>query len=1141
MRSHISDVASFSVEDIADKDTHKKIRLYYDDPEKQNMHVLLVVFPGIEYQMDYDETKKRWFVEIEKPNTTRDYFEIYATSAEYDIKEKMQAPLLQQGYLALTDGKPHPWIYGDSNTPKGSLQKLLYKIDGSLADPIPEVELKEGERLITVYFPPDYKPDLSRKTPYNLQITLDGMQFLEVMHMNTAFDNLIAAQKIEPTVVVFISPYCGKPIAGKKGFGSVCPPGYSMDQRLQEYTCNPEFADKLEKLTDTLRMKFPDVITTDSERTTIWGFSAGALQAAYTALLHPDKFGNVVAQSMMAFNIPERNLLLLPEGRDASKIPIDEIPKGSVLLKLVEGQLTAYQVINGEIELVKKIELDQLQTSEISSRFPRYGKNKIITPTNDRDLFDKVASIIGEDLIEQAGNNWRVHITDDWRTGTARLHPTEQHNEYLSQVVAVGFDPISNRSISPSLPLKFYFTAGIDEEKYEPAEGTANLVVATDKFASLLREKRHTVVEHQTGQEARLVRVISPGGHTPITQMESAPDALRIMGPRVSLQSDFLMEKISSSSGLRNNAPVSSTALLMDKGIAKKSLSHTVQESKSVRTMTVAEEFIKKLQDATGNQSLPKKFWDYSVSSSSIPTFQDVLDKYAEYYKSLSSSQKEILSKIFWEQVKETGTPIIEENSRLNSECNVYFLMPKDKILDSTEKLETKQDLYLQGDFHGYGSIGGKQKLEELSETGIMLHKDQMPRDALVVYSYIQVEPSHHSIKPEPERSPFFEKSNEFIPHYTHTNFPTITKSDCKDENSNHSHPYGFVTNERVFRISVDSKRAEVQTKPVDWLSLLSVEKPSDARNFIFHARLYSDKKGDLQPAPAKAEVTQKYHDDLNNSDQAGSPYANFTRSIHVFKPASDKIEDIIVINDGMPYLITGTMDHFEKMVEEGKISRNTALVFVNTLPGLKSTLSPEAAEVFNKDPSANVPGMGVRLIDYKHGIDQYTDFIATKLFPQLKDVISVPDDPNHKIMIGSSLSGTASIYIGSTRPDLFGAVIAQSPSPDNREILSKIPRAMPIERNIHLSCGEFEHPNYAAASANIEYATELSSKLGIPLQTGAHGHQFVAWNDKLEQAVPAILKAGHTSREDVAHNENIAAKYASPTPYSHRLTRGQQ
>ncbi|OGT47831.1 MAG: hypothetical protein A3E83_03135 [Gammaproteobacteria bacterium RIFCSPHIGHO2_12_FULL_41_20] len=523
--------------------------------------------------------------------------------------------------------------------------------------------------------------------------------------------------------------------------------------------------------------------------------------------------------------------------------------------------------------------------------------------------------------------------------------------------------------------------------------------------------------------------------------------------------------------------------------------------------MTIAQKFIKKLQDATGNESLPVQFWgDYS-SHDGIPTFQDVLDKYAEYCRDLSAPQKEAMSKIFWEQIKSIGTPIIEDNLTSDNTCNVYFLFPKDNISESEEKKDgTKKDLYLQGDFHGYGSTEGRQRLLELPDTGIMWHKDSMPRESIIVYKYIQVEPSHRGKKPVPELSPFFNDEEGLTPCSTNTAiFPEIPQSVCSDEYSTHTSPYpGFDSPERVLRVSADSKHAHISGRPINWPSLLSTETPTDTRHFVYHATLYSDQAGDL--LRNEASVTKQYHDDLHYSDQTTSPYTNFTRAIQVFKPASGKIDDIIVVNDGIPYLITGILDHFEKMVNENKLSPNTAFVFIDALPGLKTTLSAEAAIAFDKDPSTNLPGMGVRLIDYKHGIDQYIDFIANKLFPQLIKEISIPDDPSHRVIIGSSLSGTASIYIGS-RPDLFGAVIAQSPSPDNRAILSKIPRAMLTERNIHLSCGTFEHPDYAAANSNVEYAAELSRKLGIPLHTGAHGHQFVAWTEELERSLPDIIR----------------------------------
>lgn len=595
--------------------------------------------------------------------------------------------------------------------------------------------------------------------------------------------------------------------------------------------------------------------------------------------------------------------------------------------------------------------------------------------------------------------------------------------------------------------------------------------------------------------------------------------------------------------------------------------------------MSQIQVFIEGLQKATGNTLWPIKFWG-NYPENDVHTFQDALAKYAEYYSALNPAQKKAMSIIFWAQIEAMGTPIIEDSLGSDGECAVYFLFPKDKLVEGKE-------LYLQGDFHGYGSTDGTQVLTELSDTGIMLRADNMPVDAIVVYSYIQVEPRYGGKKPAPERAPFFNEA--FAPTSSKSvNFPEIRQIPYKDEYSKHISPYpGFDNSECAFRVSAESNQAHISGKPVDWPSLLSTEAPSHSGHFLYHATLYSDQAGDLHRS--EAQVTEKYNDDLFYSngyhlslkvvpsfdaldtnklgetpylikdEVTGSykiwgchegawqltnidskavppeweqkqsvfvsvtdamfntlkqghtpylPYASFTRGIHVFKSASGQVDDIIVINDGIPYLIAGILDHFEKMVHENQLSPHTALVFVNTLPGLKKTLfeGSDEAKAFDQDPSVNLDGMGERLIDYKHGIDQYIDFIANKLFPQLKNEINVPEDPGHRVMIGASLSGTASVYIGSKHPELFGAVIAQSPSPDNRAILSRIPSEMRTRRNIHLSCGEFEHPDYAASNANLEYAQELRDKLNIPLHVGAHGHQFIAWNEVLEHALPEIL-----------------------------------
>ncbi|MGQ3892356.1 alpha/beta hydrolase-fold protein [Legionella sp. CNM-4043-24] len=612
--------------------------------------------------------------------------------------------------------------------------------------------------------------------------------------------------------------------------------------------------------------------------------------------------------------------------------------------------------------------------------------------------------------------------------------------------------------------------------------------------------------------------------------------------------------------------------------------------------MTIAQEFIKKLQDATGREPLPEKFWADFSSHTGMPAFQDVLDKYAEYYRGLSPPQKEEMDKIFWGQVKALGgTPIIEDGLNTELECEVYFLFPKKNLAGSTEvpgnqtevprthkeyelalmstlpdnntanaengiiylseegnyvvrdpggvvqegTLDTserdlsqlqmslknsdlksailkvtsnaghtpKKNLYLQGDFHGYGSTDGRQELSEHLDTGIMCLRNTMPRDSLVVYSYIEVEPRHRGKKPEPELPPFFEVGDGFTPRTTNPAiFPEIPHSGCNDEFSSHASPYFFNSSEKIVRINPDPERAHIAGKPIDWPGLLNTETSGTTKHFVYHDALYSDKEGELHRSDAP--VTAQYHDRLFYSDtEDDSPYADFTRAIQVFKPASGQIDNIIVINDGIPSLMTGCMEHFEKMLAEEKLSPNTAFVFINPLPGLKTTLSKEARKAFDNDPSVNLPGMGARLIDYRHGIDQYIDFIAAKLFPELEKEQDWPSEPHHRVMRGVSLSGTASIYIGSKRPDLFDGVIAQSPSSANRAILSEIPREKLTGRNLYLSCGKFEHPSYAAANAFVEYADEIAEKLGITLHKGEFGHQNIAWNEELEKSLPATLE----------------------------------
>lgn len=165
------------------------------------------------------------------------------------IKANKDEIVLQRGFLSLKDGVQQP-VNKMPGVRAGNLETFLLTKEGKIQKADTTDKLKQGELFITVYTPPGYDPE--EKPRYNLQITLDGGQYLHIQQMNFVMDNLIAANEIEPVVNVFITPCSGPPSMEEAGFPPVIPKGYPLSMRLREYCCNPEFADQLATLANTI-------------------------------------------------------------------------------------------------------------------------------------------------------------------------------------------------------------------------------------------------------------------------------------------------------------------------------------------------------------------------------------------------------------------------------------------------------------------------------------------------------------------------------------------------------------------------------------------------------------------------------------------------------------------------------------------------------------------------------------------------------------------------------------------------------------------------------------------------------------------------------------------------------------------------
>jgi enterochelin esterase-like enzyme len=184
----------------------------------------------------------------------------------------------------LPDAVPQPWIISKSGTPAGRIEKQTIKS-----------KIQKLERDFSVYLPAGYKSD----GPANaLLVLFDGDDlFLPDWQIQATLDNLIAAHKIPPTVVVMVDNL--------------------PNRRLVDLIANPEFADFVaNELIPSVRTHYR--VTRDSVRTVVSGVSAGGFAAAYLGLRHSEVFGNVLSQSGAFWWSPEHN-----GGVCASKCPED--------------------------------------------------------------------------------------------------------------------------------------------------------------------------------------------------------------------------------------------------------------------------------------------------------------------------------------------------------------------------------------------------------------------------------------------------------------------------------------------------------------------------------------------------------------------------------------------------------------------------------------------------------------------------------------------------------------------------------------------------------------------------------------------------------------------------------------------------
>jgi enterochelin esterase family protein len=179
-----------------------------------------------------------------------------------------------QSFTELPGAKPQPWRERRPGVASGRIEKQTI-----------HSALQNVDRDLTIYLPvgyPSSPPDpLSLRKRGNqglpLVILFDGDEYLDDFWggLNT-WDNLIAAKKIPPTVVVMVHNLRGR--------------------RLFDLVANEKFGDFMAKeLVPWVRAHYN--VTRAASRTVVGGASAGGFAATYLGLAHPEVFGNVLSMS----------------------------------------------------------------------------------------------------------------------------------------------------------------------------------------------------------------------------------------------------------------------------------------------------------------------------------------------------------------------------------------------------------------------------------------------------------------------------------------------------------------------------------------------------------------------------------------------------------------------------------------------------------------------------------------------------------------------------------------------------------------------------------------------------------------------------------------------------------------------------
>ena len=237
------------------------------------------------------------------------------------------------------------------------------------------------------------------------------------------------------------------------------------------------------------------------------------------------------------------------------------------------------------------------------------------------------------------------------------------------------------------------------------------------------------------------------------------------------------------------------------------------------------------------------------------------------------------------------------------------------------------------------------------------------------------------------------------------------------------------------------------------------------------------------------------------------STQLNNNRNIKIYLPPayeqSNEEYPTVLVHDGLEYVeIAEMVNTLDYLIDQGKIEK----VIVLFVPPINRT--PEYAE-------------GQQ--------DAFTSFIINDLLEYVDSQYRTIESPEKRAVIGSSLGGNISLWLGITRDDIFGNVGAFSPYIES-EILQLINFNPAFDTKIYINHGIYDHLDLIHQSVETCIPMLQAKNYAYLYKEYPEGHSYYFWRAYIDEALEYFFP-GTALNTQIKEANGEAKLKISPNP----------